>query len=77
MEEKRTLSFSIDSILSSENRRPTIPKFSPYMDDRYTSPQPGYGTEALDGRIRQSLGNLNLFHNFDKNKCFHYKSDQH
>ncbi|XP_060603675.1 homeobox protein HMX3-like [Ruditapes philippinarum] len=56
MEEKRTLSFSIDSILSSENRRPTIPKFSPYMDDRYTSPQPGYGTEALDGRIRQSLG---------------------
>ncbi|XP_045188227.2 homeobox protein HMX3-like [Mercenaria mercenaria] len=56
MEEKKTLSFSIDSILSSENRRPTVPKFSPYVEDKYTNPRPSFGTEALDSRLRQSLG---------------------
>lgn len=62
MEEKKVLSFSIDSILSSDNKRKVVPKFSPYFEERCSTAnlQPVYGTEALDDRIRQSLGMLFL-----------------
>lgn len=69
MEEKKTLSFSIDSILSSDNKRRVVPKFSPYFEERCStaSMQPDYGTAALDDRIRQSLGMLFLHFFFSSN----------
>ncbi|KAL4232305.1 heme oxygenase [Mactra antiquata] len=60
MEPKKTLSFSIDNILSCDTEtKSTIPKYSPYSDDRYVLPsQPSYGTSALDARMRESLGHM-------------------
>lgn len=65
MEPKKNLSFSIDSILSCDsNNRPSVPKFSPYADERFLlSAQPCYGTSALDARMRETLGKKTLLIN--------------